>query len=158
MKNIERILGLHLPEKQSAFLWGPRKTGKSTDLRLAFPNSLVFDYQQTDLTLEFMKQPSLPRQQIVAQDEKILRHPIVLDEVQKVRRLLGEGRVAIEGKGQSRVERRDMRSLTAFVDECSPRTAIVVCNEKAERVAGKSRVMPWRKFLSDLWQGRIISS
>ncbi len=51
-----------------------------------------------------------------------------------------------------------MRPLTAFVDEFSPRTAMVVCNEKAERVVGKLRVIPWRKFLSDLWQGKIISS
>ncbi|GAH83940.1 unnamed protein product, partial [marine sediment metagenome] len=30
MRFIKRILDIKLPQKQSAFLWGPRKTGKTT--------------------------------------------------------------------------------------------------------------------------------
>jgi hypothetical protein len=36
MSDIQRILQLTLPEGQSAFLWCPRKTGKSTYLKTAF--------------------------------------------------------------------------------------------------------------------------
>jgi uncharacterized protein len=43
MVKIERALRIALPARQSAFLWGPRKTGKSTYLRSAFPDSLTFD-------------------------------------------------------------------------------------------------------------------
>lgn len=38
-----RTLELTLPRGQSAFLWGPRKTGKSTLLRRLFPRSARFD-------------------------------------------------------------------------------------------------------------------
>ncbi len=71
--------------------------------------------------------------------------------------VLGRGEVAIEVKGTSRVEKKDLRPLTAFAEEYSPRKALVVCNEREERVHEKLRIMPWRKFLSDLWGGRIIS-
>jgi predicted AAA+ superfamily ATPase len=80
MKYIERILNIDLPSGQSAFLWGPRKTGKSTYLR----------------------------------------------------------------------------PLTAFIEEYSPCKAMVVCNEREERVHGQIRIMPYQNFLRDLWTGKII--
>ena len=52
MVQIERALRIALPPRQSAFLWSPRKTGKSTYLHLSFPDSLTFDLLQTDLMLE----------------------------------------------------------------------------------------------------------
>jgi len=70
--------------------------------------------------------------------------------------VLGKGEVAIEVKGASRVDTRDFRSLKAFMGLYSPRKALIVCNENNERVHGEIRVMPWKKFLRDLWQGRII--
>ena len=39
MVQIERALQMNLPAHQSAFLWGPRKVGKSTYLRSAFPTA-----------------------------------------------------------------------------------------------------------------------
>jgi hypothetical protein len=33
----------------------------------------------------------------------------------------------------------------------------VVCNESAERVVDGIRVVPWRSFFQELWEGRIIS-
>ncbi|HHF52141.1 MAG TPA: ATP-binding protein, partial [Candidatus Aminicenantes bacterium] len=83
MKYIERKLNISLPNRQSAFLWGPRKTGKSTYLKKIFPQSLIYDFLKTDLALEFTKRPSLLREQILAKDEAVLMHPIILDEVQK---------------------------------------------------------------------------
>ena len=99
MAKIKRILNISLPERQSAFLWGPRKTGKSTFLKAEFPNSLVYDFLQTDLFLEFSKQPSLLRERLLAKSESVLDHPVILDEVQKVPQVLDEVHWLIENKG-----------------------------------------------------------
>jgi len=99
MPEIQRILNIELPERQSAFLWGARKTGKSTYLKSAFPKSLVFDFLKTDLLLEFSKRPSLLRERLLARGEDTLKHPIILDEVQKVPDLLNEVHWLIENKG-----------------------------------------------------------
>jgi predicted AAA+ superfamily ATPase len=87
---ISRLLKINLPPKQSAFLWGPRKTGKTTYLRSLFPDSLVYDFLKTDLFLEFSKKPSLLREQLLAKESEVLNFPIILDEVQKVPQLLDE--------------------------------------------------------------------
>jgi predicted AAA+ superfamily ATPase len=71
--------------------------------------------------------------------------------------ILGGGEVSIEVKGQSHVENRDLRPLAAFMDEYRPNKALVVCNEREERVVGKIIILPWRRFLEELWGGRIIS-
>jgi predicted AAA+ superfamily ATPase len=99
MKIISRILNIDLPPKQSAFLWGPRKTGKSTYLKARFPASSVYDFLQTDLFLEFSKRPALLREQILAKGKSVLRHPIILDEVQKVPQVLDEVHGLIENEG-----------------------------------------------------------
>ena len=39
----KRTLSLDLPQGQSAFLWGPRKTGKPTLLSQRFPDAARFD-------------------------------------------------------------------------------------------------------------------
>ena len=96
-----RRLEMDLPKRQSAFLWGPRKTGKSTYLRQAFPNSLVYDFLKTDLMLDFNRRPALLREQLLAQSEALLAHPIILDEVQRVPLLLDEVHWLIETKGLS---------------------------------------------------------
>ena len=94
-----RRLEMDLPKRQSAFLWGPRKTGKSTYLRQAFPNSLVYDFLKTDLMLDFNRRPALLREQLLAQSAALLAHPIILDEVQRVPLLLDEVHWLIENKG-----------------------------------------------------------
>jgi len=101
MQNIRRILNIDLPQGQSAFLWGPRKTGKSTYLKDIFPQSLSYDFLKTDLVLEFAKRPSLLREQILAKDAVFLKHPIILDEVQKVPQILNEVHWLIENRGLS---------------------------------------------------------
>jgi predicted AAA+ superfamily ATPase len=80
-------------------LWGPRKTGKTTFLKTAFPASAVYDLLQTDLFLEFTKRPSLLRERLLALEPKRLKEPIVIDEVQKVPQLLDEIHGLIENKG-----------------------------------------------------------
>ena len=99
MVHYSRRLKIDLPDRQSAFLWGPRKTGKSTYLKQAFPDSLVFDFLKTDLMLDFNRRPALLREQLLAGSEALLAHPIILDEVQHVPLLLDEVHWLIENKG-----------------------------------------------------------
>ncbi|MFH1778399.1 MAG: AAA family ATPase [Candidatus Omnitrophota bacterium] len=99
MKNIERILNIRLANRQSAFLWGARKTGKTTYLNKRFPNSLVYDFLKTDLFFELSKNPALLRERLLAKDKSMLKYPIILDEVQKVPQVLDEVHWLIENKG-----------------------------------------------------------
>ena len=99
MQKVKRLLNIALPRRQPAFLWGPRKTGKSTYLKEAFPQSLLYDFLKTDLALELIKRPSLLRERLLAKDTAILKHPIILDEVQKVPKILDEVHWLIENKG-----------------------------------------------------------
>jgi len=101
MENVRRLLNIQLPARQSAFLWGPRKTGKSTYLKTRFPHSLTYDFLRTDLAIEFAKRPSLLREQVLAQKEEVLSHPIILDEIQKVPQVLDEVHWLIENRGLS---------------------------------------------------------
>ena len=71
--------------------------------------------------------------------------------------ILGDGEVAIEIKGTNRVDTRDLHALQTFVEEYRPRQALVVCNERVERVHGRIRIKPWRQFLRELWEDKIIS-
>lgn len=67
-----------------------------------------------------------------------------------------EGSVAIEVKGASRVRRRELRGLRAFVEEHRPRQAIVVCNESAVRQTDEGIwILPWERFLQRLWAGEV---
>ena len=99
MSFIKRILDIKLPRKQSAFLWGPRKTGKTTYLKEHFPDSLIFDFLKTDFFIEVSKNPALLRERILAKDKKTLKYPIIIDEVQKVPQFLDEVHWLIENKG-----------------------------------------------------------
>ena len=99
MEEITRALNLSLPKGQSAFLWGPRKTGKSTYLHTTFPHSVVYDFLKTDLVLAFMKEPSLLRERLASRSAEELAHPVVLDEVQKVPPVLDEVHWLIENRG-----------------------------------------------------------
>jgi len=99
MQKIDRILNLELPEKQSAFLWGPRKTGKTTYMKSRFHDSIIYDFLETDLFLEFSKRPSLLREQLLAKDYQSLSQPVILDEVQKVPQIMDEVQWLIENKG-----------------------------------------------------------
>lgn len=96
-----RILQLNLPSGQSAFLWGARKTGKTTYLREKFPDSLWFDFLKTDTYMEYLKTPSLFRERILALNGIGQKLPIIMDEVQKVPYILNEVHWLIENKGLS---------------------------------------------------------
>jgi len=98
IRSIDRYLRIELPKGQSAFLWGPRKTGKTTYLKSAFPHSLIYDLLQTDLFLELTKRPFLLREQLLVAESDPLKEPVIIDEVQKVPQLLDEVHWLIENK------------------------------------------------------------
>ena len=97
--DIARILDIALPSRRSAFLWGPRGTGKSTYLRSAFPDSITLDLLQTDLMLDLARRPALLRERLLATPPGRLRSPVILDEVQKVPQVLDEVHWLIENRG-----------------------------------------------------------
>ena len=95
----ERILSLELPKGQSAFLWGPRKTGKSTLLRERFPEAARFDLLDTRLLLDFIRSPWALGERLGALPPDIFGSPVIIDEVQKAPALLDEVHRLIEDKG-----------------------------------------------------------
>ena len=99
MAHYTRILNVELPAGHSAFLWGPRKTGKSTLLRRRFPHSARFDLLDTRLMLELTRAPWTLSERVRALDETTRAKPIIVDEVQKVPSLLDEVHRLIEDDG-----------------------------------------------------------
>ena len=97
--SVPRELDIELPKRQSAFLWGPRKTGKSTWLKEKFAGSIYYDLLKTDVFIRLMKEPWLLREDLLAKNERELSRPIILDEVQKVPQVLDEIHWLIENRG-----------------------------------------------------------
>ncbi len=86
MKKItKRVLDIRLPKNRSAFLWGPRKTGKTYWIRENFSRSVLIDLLKSDIFADYVSKPSLLREQY--QHHKGM---IVIDEIQMVPDLLNE--------------------------------------------------------------------
>jgi uncharacterized protein len=92
---IERVLKIDLPANRSAFLWGPRKTGKTTLLRQQFSEACWIDLLDYDLFLRLSQKPTQLRQILEAQPAKT----VVVDEVQKIPQLMDEVHWLIENRG-----------------------------------------------------------
>ena len=96
-----RTPDLELPPRQSAFLWGARKTGKTTLLRRRFPLSARFDLLDTRLMLELTRAPWTLSERIRALEPAQRNQPILIDEIQKVPSILDEVHRLIEEDGLS---------------------------------------------------------
>jgi len=72
---------------ESAFLWGPRQTGKSTLLRMLFPEAMYFDLLLANEYERFLKNSSLLREILEADTEN---HLVIIDEIQRLPELLNE--------------------------------------------------------------------
>jgi uncharacterized protein len=96
VSRFERHLNFTLPHGQSAFLWGARKTGKSSWMHAHFPDSVYYDFLKTDVMLELSRRPATLREQLSARDLSRLKGPVILDEVQKVPAILDEVQWLIE--------------------------------------------------------------
>lgn len=93
---VRRLLQLRLPRGKSAFLWGPRRVGKSFWIRQQLADAPLLDLLHTDVYSEYASRPALLRERFAA-----TRHPIiVIDEVQKVPALLDEVHWLIENTAQ----------------------------------------------------------
>jgi predicted AAA+ superfamily ATPase len=91
-----RFLRLNLQKGDSAFLWGARKTGKSTYLSMMYPHSARFDLLDNALQLKYLKEPFKLRWDILELDKSFLEQPIIIDEVQKVPAIMDEIHLMIE--------------------------------------------------------------
>ena len=96
MKIIKRLFSLSLPRGRSAFLWGPRKVGKTYWIHHSLAQAMVIDLLKTDVFADYASRPALLRERY--QDRKGL---IVIDEIQKLPALLDEVHWLIENKGIS---------------------------------------------------------
>ena len=96
MKIKKRLLQLNLPRGKSAFLWGPRKVGKTYWISHTLSGAEIIDLLKTDTLAEYISRPALLRERY--QNHKGL---IVIDEVQKIPPILDEVHWLIENKGMS---------------------------------------------------------
>ena len=94
---LERILKLEEAKSDSLFLWGSRQTGKSTLLKMLFPDARVYDLLKSDVRMALHLRPSQLREECELFDDGEL---IIIDEVQKVPALLDEVHWLIENKNQ----------------------------------------------------------
>ena len=150
---IRRLFTPKLAASRSAFLWGPRKTGKTYWIRSHFarPDDRIIDLLQTDVFAEYASRPALLRE----------RHDgrrTIIDEVQKVPALLDEIHWLIENKGASffltgssaRKLRRGHANLLAgraLRFELGPLSSLEVDGFSLERVMISGLLPP--HFLSD---------
>jgi uncharacterized protein len=89
---------LQVPHHRSVFLWGPRKSGKSSWIQQTFPDAWTIDLLMSDVFREYAAQPDLLRQRCLARDLSA-GELVVVDEVQKVPALLDEIHWLIENRG-----------------------------------------------------------
>jgi hypothetical protein len=73
---IKRIQKIECPENRSAFLWGPRKTGKTTLLKQQFPHACWVDLLDYDIFFALSQKPTNLRQIIQAQESNL----VVIDQ------------------------------------------------------------------------------
>jgi len=94
-----RLLKPRLPAKQSAFLWGIRKAGKSTLLKQLYPQATIYDLLKSDDFYRLLDAPFLLREDVLAMQASELKQPIIIDEIQKIPKLLDEVHWLIENTG-----------------------------------------------------------
>jgi predicted AAA+ superfamily ATPase len=88
------MLCIDLPKSKSAFLWGPRKVGKSYWLRQHLPDATLIDLLKTDVFADYASRPSLLRERY----GNLTESRIIIDEIQMVPALLNEVHWLIENK------------------------------------------------------------
>ncbi len=98
---LNRYLKIDLPQNQSLFFWGARKTGKSTYLKEHFRESLYYDFLRHDHYLNYSSSPSRLREEIQVHAAKGINEHIIIDEVQKIPEILDEVHWMIENLGLS---------------------------------------------------------
>ena len=86
LSTYKRTLEIQLGDHNAAFLWGPRKVGKTTLLHQQFPAARFYDLLNTEVKTQLLLRPSRLREEVLATNDPL----VVVDEVQKVPVLLDE--------------------------------------------------------------------
>lgn len=81
---------------ESCFFWGPRQSGKSTLLKSFFPESPYYDLLMSDEYERLNRRPAFIREELMASRQT---YPVIIDEVQKIPRVLDEIQWLIVNKG-----------------------------------------------------------
>jgi len=97
----KRIQNLNLSSQETCFFWGPRQTGKSTLLKMLFPQAIRYDLLLSTEYQRLLREPNIVREQCLAAgvDANSQRDPIIIDEIQKIPALLDEVHWLMENKG-----------------------------------------------------------
>jgi len=98
MQIFSRLLKLPDITKQNVFLWGPRKVGKSSWLKMHLTDVIYIDLLKSDVLYEYTSRPSLLREryQLNETGKDTVPKPIIIDEIQKCPALLDEVHWLIE--------------------------------------------------------------
>jgi uncharacterized protein len=68
-----------------------------------------------------------------------------------------DGQVAIEVKISNTPRKADYKGLITYCQDHKPRLAIIVCLvDEPRKTSDNILILPWKKFLDDLWHGKII--
>jgi predicted AAA+ superfamily ATPase len=70
--------------------------------------------------------------------------------------ILGDHEVAVEVKSTEMANPRHLRGLKSFAEDYNVKQLILVSNDPSPRKVGKILIMPWKYFLDQLWDGRLI--
>ena len=84
---LSRKINLQDAENDSLFLWGARQTGKSTLLKMLFPDTRYIDLLKSDEFERYNRRPALLREELSLLPENEL---VIIDEIQKIPALLDE--------------------------------------------------------------------
>jgi predicted AAA+ superfamily ATPase len=84
---LSRKITIQDVENESIFLWGARQTGKSTWLKMTFPDKRTIDLLKSDDFERYNRRPALLREELSLLSENEL---VIIDEIQKVPALLDE--------------------------------------------------------------------
>ena len=90
-----RALNLPAPGTETFFLWGPRQTGKTTLLRVTYPDAFWIDLLKAEEFRRYLERPELLREELAARPDA---RQVVIDEIQKVPALLDEVHWLLENR------------------------------------------------------------
>jgi len=96
-----RVQNLKLSFQETCFFWGPRQTGKSTLLKMLFPEAMRYDLLLSSVYQRLLRAPELIREECAAAgiNGDSQRDPIIIDEIQKIPSLMDEIHWLIVNKG-----------------------------------------------------------
>lgn len=67
----QRVLKINLDAHNAAFLWGPRKVGKTTLLRQQVPTAKFYDLLATELKTQLLLRPTRLREEVLVNKDDL---------------------------------------------------------------------------------------